>query len=115
MQAFAGTREMAGLSTRPIAESASSRSLLLSESFRTIGGVRQRARRIKVGREHGECGCNAAIWNHRSPQVQNRVGPSAYLDLPHRVRQVGITPKIGRLWPRALRDLLADGPWRRYY
>lgn len=38
MQALAGTREMAKLPTRPTAETGGGRSLLLSESFRTIVG-----------------------------------------------------------------------------
>jgi CRP-like cAMP-binding protein len=39
MQAFAGTREIAGRSVGPGAETVGGRSLLLSESFRTIGGA----------------------------------------------------------------------------
>jgi CRP-like cAMP-binding protein len=39
MQAFAGTREIAGRSVGPGAEPVGGRSLLLSESFRTIGGA----------------------------------------------------------------------------
>ena len=39
MQAFAGTRDIAGRSVGPTAETVGGRSLLLSESFRTIGGA----------------------------------------------------------------------------
>jgi CRP/FNR family cyclic AMP-dependent transcriptional regulator len=39
MQVFAGTRDIAERTTRPSAETAGGRSLLLSESFRTIGGA----------------------------------------------------------------------------
>ena len=39
MQAFAGTRDVAGRSAGPSAETVGGRSLLLSESFRTIGGA----------------------------------------------------------------------------
>ena len=39
MQALAGTRDITERTTRPRAETAGGRSLLLSESFRTIGGA----------------------------------------------------------------------------